>query len=403
MKTKPITAVPRLRFPEFQDDEAWEIKKLENLAENLDFRRVPITKSDRTKGNIPYYGASGIIDYVKDYIFDEELLCISEDGANLIDRVYPIAFSVSGKSWVNNHAHVLRFKQKPTQSMVESFLNFNDISSYLTGMAQPKLNKQKLNSIKIPLPTILEQHKIATCLSSLDDSINAEIQQLDSLKTHKAGLLQKLFPVGEETVPKYRFPEFESDGDWNIEKLGDVCEFQQGIQVGIELQSKTPKQDYVRFIRIENYTQQSQDFRYVPNNLVRDKFILKNEVAIVRYGATAGFIGRGLEGVLANNLFKVTPKEKFLDSDYLHVFLKSANVYDFFQSEMTGAAMPALSFGIVGALNIAVPNLEEQRKIASFVSSLDNLIGSQTKKIKILKQHKQGLMQQLFPINITSK
>ena len=87
----------------------WETKTLNEFSENLDSKRIPITKSKRKAGEIPYYGASGIVDYVADYLFDEDLLCISEDGANLLARTYPIAFSISGKTWVNNHAHVLRF------------------------------------------------------------------------------------------------------------------------------------------------------------------------------------------------------------------------------------------------------------------------------------------------------
>lgn len=112
--------VPKLRFPEFEN-EPWNIKPLGKVADNLDFKRVPITESDRKKGATPYYGASGIIDYVEGYIFDEDLLCISEDGANLVARTYPIAFSISGKTWVNNHAHVLKFKKKYTQTIIENY------------------------------------------------------------------------------------------------------------------------------------------------------------------------------------------------------------------------------------------------------------------------------------------
>jgi type I restriction enzyme S subunit len=89
---------PRLRFPEFQNAPAWNVKTLGRVAENLDNHRVPITSSDRKAGNIPYYGASGIVDYVEGYIFDENLLCVSEDGANLVARTYPIAFPISGKT-----------------------------------------------------------------------------------------------------------------------------------------------------------------------------------------------------------------------------------------------------------------------------------------------------------------
>lgn len=187
--------IPRLRFKEFKNSGEWEVESLGNLAENLDSKRIPITEAQREKGKIPYYGASGIIDFVRNYIFDEELLCISEDGANLLMRNYPIAFSISGKTWVNNHAHVLRFDKSYTQVLVETYLNFINLEEFLTGMAQPKLNRTKLDIIPIPLPKNLkEQQKIASCLSSLDECINAQAEKIEQLKLHKKGLLQGLFP-----------------------------------------------------------------------------------------------------------------------------------------------------------------------------------------------------------------
>lgn len=190
---------PRLRFSEFEGAGEWSVKTLAKVAENLDNRRVPITSGDRVAGNVPYYGASGIVDYVEGYIFDEDLLCVSEDGANLLARTYPIAFAISGKTWVNNHAHVLRFKHGFTQKFVEVYLNSIKLDDFITGMAQPKLNKAKLDSIPIPLPKEPEQKRIADCLTSLDDLIAAETRKLDILKTHKRGLMQQLFPfVGED-------------------------------------------------------------------------------------------------------------------------------------------------------------------------------------------------------------
>lgn len=191
--------VPRLRFPEFCDTGEWEGWPLAKVAENLDSKRIPITENDRTKGTIPYYGASGIVDYVDDYIFDEDLLCISEDGANLVVRTYPIAFSISGKTWVNNHAHVLRFDDRARQTLVEAYLNATDLGAFLTGMAQPKLNRGMLDTIPISLPPQpAEQQRIADCLSTLDAVIASQTQKLDTLRMHKRSLLQQLFPSLEE-------------------------------------------------------------------------------------------------------------------------------------------------------------------------------------------------------------
>jgi type I restriction enzyme, S subunit len=189
---------PRLRFPEFQNAGEWGVKPLGRAAENLDNRRRPITSSDREAGNVPYYGASGIVDYVEGFIFDEDLLCVSEDGANLMARTYPIAFPISGKTWVNNHAHVLRFANPCTQKFAEVYLNSIKLDDFITGMAQPKLNKAMLDEIPIPYPGIPEQQRIADCLTSLDDLIVAQTQKHEALKTHKKGLMQQLFPSPEE-------------------------------------------------------------------------------------------------------------------------------------------------------------------------------------------------------------
>jgi type I restriction enzyme, S subunit len=189
---------PRLRFPEFQTSPKWDVEHLGMIAENVDSRRVPITSSKRVAGDVPYYGASGIIGYVKEFIFDEDLLCVSEDGANLVARTYPIAFPISGKTWVNNHAHVLRFKDNCTQKFVETYLNSIKLDDFITGMGQPKLNKSMLDRIPIPYPDVNEKQRIADCLISLDDLIAAQTQKLDFLKTHKEGLMQQLFPFSAE-------------------------------------------------------------------------------------------------------------------------------------------------------------------------------------------------------------
>ncbi|MFQ5687182.1 MAG: restriction endonuclease subunit S [Candidatus Scalindua sp.] len=175
----------------------WEEKKLNQMSENLDSRRIPITKSKRIKGKYPYYGASGIVDYVNDYIFDEDLLLVSEDGANLLARTYPIAFSISGKTWVNNHAHVLRFENMVSQRFVQYYLNAIKLDDYVSGMAQPKLNQNMLNSIVVPFPKIDIQKFIVKKADAL--SIETKIlesiyhQKLNDLEELKKSILQKAF------------------------------------------------------------------------------------------------------------------------------------------------------------------------------------------------------------------
>lgn len=156
---------------------------LNDISVNCDSRRKPVTSGNRAAGNIPYYGASGIVDYVKDYIFDGDYLLISEDGANLLARNTPIAFSISGKNWVNNHAHILQFDNRITQRYVEIYLNSIDLSPYISGGAQPKLNQQNLYKILIPLPSVQKQKEIVetldrfyTLCTDLSSGLPAEIE-----------------------------------------------------------------------------------------------------------------------------------------------------------------------------------------------------------------------------------
>ncbi len=157
-----------------EDDVEW--KTLGDLAENLDSKRKPITSGLREAGEIPYYGASGIVDYVKDYIFDGDYLLVSEDGANLLARNTPIAFSISGKTWVNNHAHVLKFETYAERKYVEYYLNSIDLTPYISGAAQPKLNKKNLECINIPNPAPKEKERIVAILDKFD-SLTCSIKE----------------------------------------------------------------------------------------------------------------------------------------------------------------------------------------------------------------------------------
>lgn len=172
---------------------SWKRQHFDDLCENLDSRRVPITSTERKVGIYPYYGASGIVDYVDGYIFDEDLLLISEDGANLVVRSTPIAFSVSGKVWVNNHAHVVRFNSKATQKYVEVCFALRDISDSITGTAQPKLNQAKLNALSFCVPPMELQEQFATFTEQTDKSKLTVQESLDKLEVLKKALMQKYF------------------------------------------------------------------------------------------------------------------------------------------------------------------------------------------------------------------
>jgi type I restriction enzyme, S subunit len=176
----------------------WSAKTLDQLATNLDGKRVPVTKNARKAGKYPYYGASGIVDHVADYLFEGDTLLVSEDGANLLMRSTPIGFPASGRYWVNNHAHVLKFESAVTQRFVEHYLETIDLSQYITGAAQPKLTQKALNSIPIPIPlSIEEQRRVVTSIDELvaETTKLRELQRrkIDSLKTLKDTVLSEAF------------------------------------------------------------------------------------------------------------------------------------------------------------------------------------------------------------------
>lgn len=171
----------------------WEEIKLENAVDFLDEKRKPITSKYRNKGQYPYYGASGIIDYIDDYIFDEELVLLSEDGANIVDRNYRVSFIATGKYWVNNHAHCLRTKNGFSSYFISEALENIDYTVYNTGSAQPKLNQEVCRNLPLVCPCLEEQQKIADILSAYDEAISYAKQELDKWKELKKGLLQQMF------------------------------------------------------------------------------------------------------------------------------------------------------------------------------------------------------------------
>jgi type I restriction enzyme S subunit len=184
-----------LRFKDENGKEfpKWEKKTLGKVATFFDEKRVPISEIERQtkKGNYPYYGASGIIDYVDDYLFDGEYILLGEDGANILNRTTELAFIVSGKFWVNNHAHVMQAIGN-NRFLAESLERIN-YEPYNTGTVQPKLNAAVCKSIPIEIPCLEEQTKIANFLSVIDDKINRTENQIQQTQEYKKGLLQKMF------------------------------------------------------------------------------------------------------------------------------------------------------------------------------------------------------------------
>ena len=191
--------------------EGWEYKKLGEVCQILDSLRKPVTKKDRKKGIFPYYGASGIQDYVDSYIFDGRYLLVGEDGAKwgASDRS---AYIIEGKCWVNNHAHILKVSDSLNDKLIEYYLTYKDLSEYITGAIVPKLTQKALIAIPIPVPPLSEQQRIVEeldLLSSIIEKKKAQLKELDSLA-------QSIF------YDMFGDPVTNEKG-WEVKKLGEVC------------------------------------------------------------------------------------------------------------------------------------------------------------------------------------
>ena len=181
---------PRIRFANFEGE--WEEHKLGEVANRFDNLRIPITASDRISGDTPYYGANGIQDYVEGFTHDGEFILVAEDGANDLKN-YPVQY-VSGRVWVNNHAHVLQGKKSIADNkfLMNAIKNFN-IEPFLVGGGRAKLNADVMMKIVIKSPTHIEQQKIGTFFKQLDNIITLHQSKIDKLKSIKQSLLQKMF------------------------------------------------------------------------------------------------------------------------------------------------------------------------------------------------------------------
>ena len=188
--------VPELRFPGFT--EPWKRHNLGEIVSFMDAQRKPLEESDRAKGQYPYYGASGIVDYVADYIFDEELILLGEDGSNIIYRNFPVCFLASGKYWVNNHVHVLKAEPNMDNNFICISLEKKDYSRYSTGIGMPKLTQNACSKIPVMCPSYLEQKKIGDHFRNIANLIKLYQRKLEEMNELKKGLLQQMLVQPEK-------------------------------------------------------------------------------------------------------------------------------------------------------------------------------------------------------------
>ena len=361
----------------------WETKKLNEISENLDSYRVPITKNIRTSGTIPYYGASGIVDYVGDYIFDDELLLVSEDGANLLARTYPIAFSVKGKCWVNNHAHVLRFKDAATRTFIEYYLNAIGLEDFVSGMAQPKLNQAMLNKIPIPFPPLKEQKRI---VSILDEAFAA----IDKAKVNA----EKNLVNARELFEGYLQNVFEKKGEgWEEKTLGEIANV-----IGGGTPSKANKKFYDGDIHWATVRDMKGEIIITTEYKITVDAVKNSSTNIIPKGNVIIATRVGLGKVCLNendtainqDLRGIVPiNSKKLSVDFLYRWFKS--VAHKIVEEGTGATVQGVKLPFIKSLVIYVPTLKEQKTI---VQKLD-VLSKETKNLEIVYKEKIASLEEL--------
>jgi len=392
------TLAPRLRFPEFRDVPGWEEKSIGQVV-------TPAVR-EKAKPSHPYTGL-GIRNHGKG-TFLKEFENPEKNSMDVLFEVKPddlilnITFAWEGSIAIAKECDdgALVSHRFPTYTInsnesIPGFLRHNIVNKqfvYKLGVISPGgagrnrvLNKNDFLKLPIVLPEIEEQHKIASCLSSLDDLIAAESQKLEALKAHKKGLMQHLFPREGETRPRLRFPEFQDTGEWELKRLGEFAEVAASGDLDSEhfSPSKTKKYCYPVY---SNAVENEGIYGYyaVPKYPANCVTITARGTLGVAFLRRSKFMGIGRLLVLT---FNQGIDSRFMKDCWNHL----AKI----PQEVT--SIPQLTAVTARVTVFPIPSPKEQQRIASCLSSLDDLIAAQSDKLEVLKTHKKGLIQQLFP------
>ena len=375
----------------------WEVKRLGLVCNFLDNQRVPIKDADRLgmHGPYPYYGASGIIDYVNDYIFDDELILLGEDGANIINRSTPLAFMVEGKIWVNNHAHVLRPIEPNNRFYICSYLESISYDKYNTGTAQPKLNREVCEKILIPVPPMGEQRKIAEILGVWDEAIEKQSRLIERLEVRKRALMQRLL-TGRVRLPNFTTP-------WQKIKLGEIGKFDKGAGVP---KDKITSSGCKAITYGEIYTKYNYAIKnfasYIDEGTAREsKQISSGAILFAGSGETLEDIGKCVAFIdddvayAGGDIIIFKPKVE-VDSLVLSYILNSPSAIKQKRKYGQGHSVVHIYQKDLAKIELELPSLSEQKAIAEVLTAADNEIATHYKKLSALRLQKRGLMQQLL-------
>ena len=372
-----------LRFSGFDDE--WNEVKLGDISTFLDNKRIPLKEDDRKqiKGEYPYYGASGIIDYVNDYIFDEELILMGEDGANIVTRSSKLIFLAKGKYWVNNHAHVIKADNNINQYFLSESLERINYEKYNTGTAQPRLNREVCQKIKVKIPQFNEQNKIANFLLVIDEKLRLLEQKYQYYQNFKKYLMQQIF------TQKLRFDDnchykTKKVKDFLTEsKIEGTDDINKRLTVKLNLKGITVRES--KTIEKEGATKQfirkSGQFIYGKQNLHKGAF---------------GIVPKELDGYLSSSDIPSFDFKGEIEPKWFYYYFSRKSFYESLESLSTGTVSKRISPKEFLNIKLIVPELKEQHRIVCLFAKVDEEINGISNQILQMNRFKKSLLQQMF-------
>ena len=339
-----------------------EFKIIEECCTILDSQRIPITAKNRIAGCYPYYGANGVQDYVSDYIFDDELVLLAEDGGNFGSKSRPIAYRVSGKCWVNNHAHVLKPKENLNVDYLCYSLMFYDTNNLVNGATRKKLTQSTMRQMKIPYLNIKDQLKIVKKLKKIEEMMQNYRNQINLL----------------DELVKARFVELfgdiiSNDKNWNSKPLKELCDISRGA-------SPRPISDYlggtIPWIKIGDATIgdsiyiNSTKEHIIKEGVRKSRFIKKGSLIFANCGVSLGFCRIiNFDGCIHDGWLAFQNIDTSLNKIFLLTTINQMTGY--FRKIAPGGTQPNLNTDIVGNYIQVVPPIELQNQFADFVKEVD--------------------------------
>ena len=376
--------------------EGWEYKKLGDVCEILDSRRKPITKNKRESGIIPYYGATGLLDYVKDFIFDEKLVLLGEDGAKW-GAGETSAYIIEGKSWVNNHAHALRPKRDLLKDeLLVYYLNFSNLLPYITGVTVPKLNQEKMRSIEIPIGPVKEQQSIVDYLDSAFAKIDAMKANAEKQLSEARALFQKALTKAMEPKEGWEKKKMKEIAQVKIGPFGSLLHKRDYISGGIPLVNPIHMIEG-KIVANNDYTISEEKAKELSAYLLRT-----NDVIFARRGeiGRCAIVSSNEDGFLCGTGSLFVRFKAKVDNAFMQMLFQSEVCKNYLLKSASGATMLNINAGIVEEMPLTIPSLSEQQRI---VSRLDSLSAHVRELEEVLQKTiaecdalKQALLRQVF-------